>query len=189
MNKLIPKKNLNNRIKNPDKFWNVARRVESAASAVPIPLAAAAQPVANAATLLPAQSVSDANSDLSSSVAPAAPNVLIQLKSTKDVQRHILDPLRMTIGGEFPRWILPVRLNVNGSWVQLHRLCEVFTLHHEQIIGRVLQNREIKTWKPQFYDNEADPTPPFATDTPRLDIVLTFKDGTWLRWHPGSHLI
>ena len=33
----------------------------------------------------------------------------------------------------------------------------------------VLQNLQVKAWEAVFYDDEPDPTPPFARETPRLD--------------------
>ena len=95
----------------------------------------------------------------------------------------------MAIGGVFPDWILPVRLNVDGVHWPLHRLHEVFVLNVDNVMGPVLQNLQVQEWKPQFYEEESDPQPPFAKDAPRLDILITFTDGHWLRWHPQSDLI
>ena len=106
-----------------------------------------------------------------------------------EVQNHILHPLRQAIRGVFPEWNLPVGLNINGVYMPLHRLHEVFVLDYESIIGPVLLNLQVQEWKPQFYEEEADPTPRYARDKPRLDILITFIDGTWLRWHPDANLI
>ena len=169
----------------------------------------------NEASLVPAPNRSDVNSASSSSPAPAAPttlrtltqtmpavptppglaapatqNQLIRLTSSKDVQHHILHPLRQAIEGDFPNWTLPVGLNVGGVWVPLNRLHEAFVFDYESIIGTaVLQHLQVQEWKVQFYEAEPDPTPPFAKDRPRLDILVIFTNGTWLRWHPDADLI
>ena len=89
---------------------------------------------------LRAQRDSDVNPDSSSSAASAAaappralaaPNTWrmqahIHLTTQKEMQEYILHPLRQAIGGVFPEWILPVRLNVGDAYVPLHRLHEVF---------------------------------------------------------------
>ena len=57
-------------------------------------------------------------------------------------------------------------------------------------MGPVFQDLQVQQWQVQFYLEEADPSPPFAKDKPRVDILITFTDGTWLRWHcSGKHLI
>ena len=158
----------------------------------------AASPAPAAPAALPAPSDSDANPDASSSAAPAAPtvlavpaapHVLLQLNTKKEMQRHILHPLREQIGGDFPDWILPVRLDVGGIYVQLPRLQEVIDLDYNSIFGPVLHNLHVAGWTVEFYEEEPDSTPPFAKDRPRLDILITFTDGTWLRWHPHADLI
>ena len=105
------------------------------------------------------------------------------------MQEYILHPLRQAIGGVFPNWILPVRLSVDGVYWPIHRLHEAFVFDYDGVMGPVLQNLQVQEWKPVFYEDEPDPTPPFARDRPRLDILLTFIDGTWLRWHPDATLI
>ena len=120
---------------------------------------------------------------------PPAPAALIHLSTKTEMQEYILHPLRMAIGGVFPNWILPVRLNVDGVHWPLHRLHEVFVFDYDGVMGPVLQNLQVQEWKPQFYEDEPDPTPPFASDTPRLDILVTFIDGTWLRWNLARKLI
>ena len=74
-------------------------------------------------------------------------------------------------------------------YIPLHGLPQVFAFDHESIMGPVLQNLQVDEWKVKFYKDELDSKPRFATDTPRLDIRLSFTDGTWVRWHPGSRLI
>ena len=130
------------------------------------------------------------SSALAPEAVPAIPqHSLIQLATQKDVLGHILHPLRRAIRGVFPEWNLPVRLNINGTHKPLHCLHEVFVLDYESVIGPALLNLQVQEWKPQFYEEEPDPTPRYARDTPRLDILITFTDGTWLRWHPDANLI
>ena len=38
----------------------------------------------------------------------------------------------------------------------------------------------------RFFEDEPDPN---RGDKPRLDIVLTFADGRWVRYHPRANLI
>ena len=95
------------------------------------------------------------------------------------MQDHILHPLRLNVGGDFPQWILPVRLNVGGAHLPLDRLHEAFVFDYENIIGTaVLQNLQVQEWRPVFYDEEPDSTTEFARDRPRLDNVIFFTDGT-----------
>ena len=113
----------------------------------------------------------------------------IHLTTKKEVQEYILHPLRQAIGGVFPEWILPVRMDVGGVHVPLHRLHEVFIFDYESVIGPVLQNLQVQEWKVKFYEEEPDSTPRLAKDRHRLDILMTFTDGTWLRWYPDADLI
>ena len=40
--------------------------------------------------------------------------------------------------------------------------------------------------RPVFYTDEPDPN---QDDKPRLDILLSMSDGTWVRYHPGANPI
>ena len=73
--------------------------------------------------------------------------------------------------------------------VPLHRLQEAFIFDYESVIAPELQNLQVQAWKPQFYEEESDPTPRFEKDRPRLDILVIFTDGNWLHWHPDADLI
>ena len=77
-------------------------------------------------------------------------------------------------------------MDVGGVHVPLHRLHQEFDFDYGSIIGPVLQNLHVAGWTVEFYEEEPDSTPPFAKDRPRLDILITFIDRTWLRWHPNA---
>ena len=72
--------------------------------------------------------------------------------------------------------------SATGNWRSLLKQCCT-------IIGPVLQNLQVQEWKVEFYEEEPDSTPRFAKDRPRLDILMIFTDGTWLRWYPDADLI
>ena len=108
------------------------------------------------------------------------------------MQERILNPLRAAVRGHFPDWILPQSLNVDGSDIALEDLQEVFDVVWKKVSGHmsaVLDSLQLSTWKLVFYSDEPDPTPPHWPDRLRLDVVITFTDGTWVRWHPSAKLI
>ena len=126
-------------------------------------------------------------SSLSSVVKPAQKQMLA---STKLMQEHILHPLRKAITGRFPNYILPQSLTVNGSEIPLHSLHDVYDVIWSRILDPKKVNcEETVAWKVAFFEEEIDPTPPFAADTPCLDIVVTLTDGREFRWHPNALLI
>ena len=47
----------------------------------------------------------------------------------------------------------------------------------------------MEKWEVIFYLEEPDPTPQKWPDRPRLDALITFTDGRWVRWHPSGDLI
>ena len=53
----------------------------------------------------------------------------------------------------------------------------------------VLERLQVQKWEVKFYSDEPDPTPPKWPDRPRLDVVITFTDGRWVRWHTNANLI
>jgi len=108
------------------------------------------------------------------------------------MQERILNPLRAAVRGHFPDWILPQSLNVAGSDIALEDLQEVFDVVWKKVSGHisaVLDSLQLSTWKLVFYSDEPDSTPLKWPDRPRLDVVVTFTDGTWVRWHTSAKLI
>ena len=122
----------------------------------------------------------------------APPRDRIRLESANELQARILHPLRAAVQGNFPDWILPQSLHVDGSDVAFEDLQEVFYVVWKKVSGHisaVLDSLQVSTWELVFYSDEPDPTPPHWPDRPRLDVVITFTDGTWVRWHPSAKLI
>ena len=125
---------------------------------------------------------------------PAGPLPLrdrFPLQTSDEVQEFILEPLLAGVRGICPDWILPQRLIVDGLDFALDALHEVFDIVWHKVsrnIEAVLQCVQIRGWQAVFYTNEAESAPPWR-DMPRLDIVITFTDGSWLRWHPTEQLI
>ena len=112
--------------------------------------------------------------------------------SAKELQARILHPLRVSVQGNFPDWILPRSLHVDGSDIALEDLQEVFDVVWQKVSGHispVLESLQVKTWEVVFYSDEPDSTPPRWPDRPRLDFLITFTDGTWVRWHSNAKLI
>ena len=116
------------------------------------------------------------------------PDARIRLQSAKQMQEHILHPLCKAVGGNFPEWIRPQSLIVGGSDVALEHLHEAFDVDWRRVIP-ASGSLQVEAWAVAFYDEEPDPTPPLWPDRPRLDIVVTFTDGNWVRWHPKAKLI
>ena len=115
-----------------------------------------------------------------------------QIASTKDFQMHILHPLRAAVTGSFPDWTTPLSLRVDGRDVPLARLEDAFEVAWPNVCGHfipVLESLDVAAWTVHWYPLEPDPTPPKWPDRPRLDVVLTFSDGSWARWHPNSDII
>ena len=83
-------------------------------------------------------------------------------------------------------------MNVDGSYIALEDLQEVFDVVWKKVSGHisaVLDSLQLSTWKLVFYSDEPDSTPLKWPDRPRLDVVVTFTDGTWVRWHTSAKLI
>ena len=108
------------------------------------------------------------------------------------MRERIFDPLRANIQGSFPDWILPEELNVEGCDIPLESLQEVFQVDWKRLGGytsAVLENLQVEKWNVKFFTDEPDPTPLLWPDRPRLDIVITFADQSWVRYHPSGDLI
>ena len=83
-------------------------------------------------------------------------------------------------------------MNVDGSYIALEDLQEVFDVVWKKVSGyksAVLDSLQVRAWELVFYSDELDPTSPHWPDRPRLDVVITFTDGTWVRWHTSAKLI
>ena len=122
----------------------------------------------------------------------AVPRARIRLESAKELQTRILHPLRAAVKGKFPHWILPLSLHVAGSDIALEDLHEVFDVVWKKVSGfqpAVLDSLHVRTWNLVFYSDEPDSTPPDWPDRPRLDVVITFTDERWVRWHSNANLI
>ena len=103
-----------------------------------------------------------------------------------------MDPLRETVGGTFPDWILPQTLSVDGTDIQIADIPNVFDVDWPVVArykSAVLESLQVQKWEVMFYTEEPDPTPPRWPDRPRLDILITFTDESWVRWHPSGDLI
>jgi hypothetical protein len=112
--------------------------------------------------------------------------------SAKELQARILDPLRASVQGNFPDWILPRSLLVDGKDIALEDLQEVFYVVWQRVSGHislVLESLQVKTWKVVFYSDEPDSTPPRWPDRPRLDFLITLTDDRWVRWLSNAKLI
>ena len=76
--------------------------------------------------------------------------------------------------------------------IQLEDLQAVFEVDWKLVTkteGAVLETLQVRKWKVKFYSDEPDPTPPEWPDRPRLDVVITWTDGRWVRWHISGDLI
>ena len=118
--------------------------------------------------------------------------ILLRLDSGAEIRKSLFHPLRGAVGGEFPDWILPETFNVQGVEVPLASLEQVIRIDWNRVFFNepaVLQSLRLigaESWRVQFYADEPDPTPPKWPDRPRLDIVLHFADGTYVRYHPSA---
>ena len=100
--------------------------------------------------------------------------------------------MREAIQGNFPDWVLPRNLHVDGSDIALDALHEVFDVVWPKVGGyksAVLESLQVQATDVVFYSDKPEPTPPRWPDRPRLDVVITLTDGTWVRWHPSAKLI
>ena len=82
-------------------------------------------------------------------------------------------------------------MHVDGSDIAFEAFQEVFVVWQKVSghISPVLESLQVRSWEVVFYIDEPDSTPPHWPDRPRLDFLITFTDGTWVRWHPNAKLI
>ena len=108
------------------------------------------------------------------------------------MKQTILDPLREAVEGEFPDWLLPTFLPVDGVDVPLDSLHEGFEVDWK-VVARcktaVLESLQVEQWQVVFYLEEPDPTSPKGPDRLRLDALIAFTQGRWVRWHPSGDLM
>ena len=120
---------------------------------------------------------------------PPAPQ-LIKLAGRREIQQTIFHPLRRAARGVFPHWQLPTFLTTEqGAQIALDDLQSRFEIDWQTVGGftsAVLQNLQLQSWTVRFYMDEPDPSPNKFQDRPRLDALLEFKNGAWVRWHPSG---
>ena len=149
------------------------RRVASAGSATERPLSANAS--GNAATAT--ASATELTWAEYPGMPPPAPASARALTSMKEIREEIIRPL-MEQHPYLDDW---------------HRVYVVEQEEHEIPLGRGNWSRLLAASYPEgkvlvksvatFFPKELDPN---YNGRPRLDIVLTFDDGTWVRYHPSA---
>jgi hypothetical protein len=121
---------------------------------------------------------------------PTATDGRIRLVGANDIQTHILHPLREAAARNRTR--LPDTFEVNGNSYPLEALDQVVAIDWKPVSrykDAVPESLQPEKWEAVFFEDEPDPTPPSWPNLPRLDIVITFTNGEWIRWHPRAKLI
>ena len=84
------------------------------------------------------------------------------------------------VTGEFPDWQVPTFLTIQGKHIAFDELQNNFEIDWRTLGGfksAVLQSLHVLSWTVRFYEDESDASLDAWSDRPRLDVVLTLRNG------------